>query len=206
MRTAIYIDGFNLYYGAVKGTGFKWLDIEKMMETLLGTGFNLVSIKYFTAIVSERSPQDKSPINQQVYIRALESSDLVRVYLGHFLTHSTWMRTADDPARSVRVLKTEEKGSDVNMATHLLVDGFRNDYDCAVLVSNDSDLSEPFRTVREELGKKTGLVNPHKRRVSKQLAKHADFIKQIRPGLLQASLFPDQLSDAKGTIKKPSSW
>ena len=39
----------------------------------------------------------------------------------------------------VSVLKLEEKQSDVNLATALLVDGFNSDYDAAVIVSNDTD-------------------------------------------------------------------
>ncbi len=29
-RSIVYIDGFNLYYGSVRGTSFKWLDIEQL--------------------------------------------------------------------------------------------------------------------------------------------------------------------------------
>ena len=35
MRTSIYIDGFNLYYGAVKGTPYKWLDFRAAFGMLL---------------------------------------------------------------------------------------------------------------------------------------------------------------------------
>lgn len=206
MRTSVYIDGFNLYYGAVKGTPYKWLDLEKMVGSLLGEGHDLVRIKYFTAIVSARSPNDRSALNQQLYLRAVRSNPLIEVHLGHFMTHPVPMRLVSDPSRSVRVIKTEEKGSDVNLATHMVVDGFHDEYDCAVMITNDSDLSEPFRVVREVLGKRTGVICPHNRRVSQQLAKHANFIKKIRAGLLGASQLPDQLSDAKGEIHKPKSW
>ena len=87
MRTAVYIDGFNLYYGAVKGTPYKWLDLEKMVGSLLGKGHDLVRIKYFTAIVSARSRNDRSALNQQLYLRAVRSNPLIEVHLGHFMTH-----------------------------------------------------------------------------------------------------------------------
>ena len=206
MRTAVYIDGFNLYYGAVRGTPYKWLDIEKMVSTLIGNGHDLVHIKYFTAIVSARSSTDRSALNQQLYLRALKANPKLHVYLGHFLTHPVSMRLASDTSQSVRVVKTEEKGSDVNLATHLLVDGFQDQYDCAVIITNDSDLSEPFRVVKEVLGKRTGVICPHNRRVSQQLAKHAHFIKKIRKGLLGASQLPNQIYDAKGLIQKPQNW
>jgi uncharacterized LabA/DUF88 family protein len=200
----VYIDGFNLYYGAVKGTEYKWLDLEKMITTLLGQQHELVQIKYFSAIVSGRSRGDRSPINQQIYLRALESNPLIEVHLGHFLTHTVPMRLADN-SRTVLVKKTEEKGSDVNLATHMLVDGFRDKYDCAVMITNDSDLAEPFRVVRDELNKRVGVICPHKR-VSQQLAKYAQFTKKIRAGLLSVSQLPDQVHDAKGVINKPPNW
>lgn len=206
MRTSVYIDGFNLYYGAVKGTPYKWLDLEKMVSVLLGDRHELVRIKYFTAIVSARSPDDRSALNQQLYLRALRSNPLIDIHLGHFLTHPVRMRLEHDTSKSVSVLKTEEKGSDVNLATHMVVDGFQDKYDCAVIVTNDSDLSEPFRVVQQVLGKRTGVICPHNRHVSQQLAKHAHFTKKIRAGLLSVSQLPDQLNDKKGEINKPTNW
>lgn len=103
------------------------------------------------------------------------------------------------------VIKTEEKGSDVNLATHLLHDGVRGLYDTAIVVSNDSDLLEPIRIVRRNYGKTVGLLNPQEK-PSKQLRKNTDFVKQIRRGPLAACQFPPTLTDAKGTITKPSSW
>ena len=105
----------------------------------------------------------------------------------------------------VRVIKTEEKGSDVNPATHLLHDAHMNRYDIAVVVTNDSDLLEPIRIVRGELRKKIGILNPHPH-PSRALLPHADFIKQIRPGVLKVSQFPAFLTDAHGTFTKPTTW
>jgi hypothetical protein len=95
--------------------------------------------------------------------------------------------------------------SDVNLATHLLLDGFRRDYECAVVVSNDSDLLEPIRVVRCELGPPVGLINPH-RHPSAALVSQATFIKQIRPGLLAKCQLPDTLTDANGVFHKPLVW
>ena len=67
----------------------------------------------------------------------------------------------DDGPRTVEVIKTQEKGSDVNLATFLLLDAFRQESDIAVVISNDSDLKEPIRVLIEELGVPVGLVNPH---------------------------------------------
>jgi hypothetical protein len=72
-------------------------------------------------------------------------------------------------------------------------------------VSNDSDLLEPIKIVRDELGKKVGILNPHKR-PSRALLPHIDFIKHIRPGVLQASQFPARMSDQHGSFTKPAAW
>jgi hypothetical protein len=105
----------------------------------------------------------------------------------------------------VRVIKTEEKGSDVNLGTHLLNDGYKQDYEVAVVITNDSDLLEPIRIVRHELGLPVGILNPHKR-PSRVLLQHASFIKQIRKGVLAASQFAPILADNIGVFHKPSAW
>ena len=105
----------------------------------------------------------------------------------------------------VRVMKTEEKGSDVNLASHLLHDAHMGRFDLGVVISNDSDLLEPIKLVREHLKKRIGVLNPHKH-PSRAILPHIDFIKQIRAGVLQAAQFAPTLSDQHGTFTKPTSW
>lgn len=104
-----------------------------------------------------------------------------------------------------RVVKTEEKGSDVNIATMLLVDAFDDLFDCAVLVSNDSDLKEPLAIVRQRFGKTIGLLNPQKN-ASRALLPLAHFVKPIRYSALNLAQFPAQLADTTGTFTKPVRW
>ncbi|MBY0113081.1 MAG: NYN domain-containing protein [Phycisphaerales bacterium] len=206
MRTAIYVDGFNLYFGAVKDTPLKWLDIHAMCRMLLPS-HEIVRIRYFTAIVSAREPGDQSPVNQNVYLRALRTCPFLSVHLGHFLTHVKKLPLVNPIGDQTfaKVLKTEEKGSDVNLATYLLRDAFRDEYDAAVLVTNDSDLLEPVKVVKQELRKTVGIICPHKH-PSKQLLAQATFMKQIRQGVLEACQLPPILTDSKGTIHKPTDW
>ena len=205
--TNVYIDGFNFYYGALRKTPYRWVNPEQLCQFLLPKN-TLGQIKYFTALVSARPGDPDQPVRQQLYLRALRTLPKLSVHLGHFLTHEVTMPMvvpAGQPQKYVRVIKTEEKGSDVNLATHLLHDAHRGAFDIAVVVSNDSDLLEPIKIVRQQLGKKVGVLNPQKN-PSRAILPHIDFIKQIRAGALHASQFQATLTDTHGTFTKPVTW
>jgi uncharacterized LabA/DUF88 family protein len=207
-RTFVYVDGFNLYYGAVKGTPFRWLNIRRLCELLL-PHHSVSSIKYFTARVSARGDDPDKPTRQQIYLRALRTLPGLEIVYGSFLSHDVMMPLAEPSAgspRFVKVTRTEEKGSDVNIATHLMHDAYRRTFEAAVLITNDSDLLEPIRIVRRELHLEVGILNPHRQTPSRVLIQHSSFVKQIRSGALRASQFPDELSDSKGKFRKPRSW
>ena len=107
--------------------------------------------------------------------------------------------------RTVEVLDTEEKGSDVNLATYLLLDGFVNDYEMAVVISNDSDLKLPIKMAKTKLRKRIGVFDPSRKR-SFELHSASSWYRPIRSGPLSVSQFPDRLSDGKGVITKPVGW
>ena len=204
LRTNVYIDGFNFYYGAVKGTPYRWLDFAQFCAVLLPRD-TIHRIRYYTAQVKPRPHDPDQAVRQATYLRALRTIPNLTIHEGHFLSHVVSMPSAANPARMVDVIKTEEKGSDVNLAAHLLRDGFTGDFDIAVVVSNDSDLLEPIRIVQSELGKPVGILNPQKH-PSVVLKNEAKFFKSIRRSALAKCQFPPVLTDAGGAIKKPSSW
>ena len=162
------MDGFNPFYGALKrrGAGVKWLDLSALGRRLLPQN-DVILIRYFTARVSARPHDPGLPDRQQAYLRALTASPDVRVHLGEFKVSYPLMAEyvpaapADRPPRMVRVIKTEEKGSDVNIGAYMMLDACQGRCDVAVLMTNDSDLQEPVRLVRHELGIPVGVVNPH---------------------------------------------
>lgn len=204
-RTFVYVDGFNLFYGAVKGTPYKWLDIGKLCQIMLPKD-NVRAIKYFTAQVSGRPTDPDKAIRQQVYWRALRTNPEISIILGHFLTHSVRMTvTGKTPPQRVWVDKTEEKGSDVNLASHLLHDAFKGHFDVAVLITNDSDLALPVRMVREVCKLPVGILNPHQNH-SVELKRLATFIKRIRQSDVISAQFPDVMTDHKGSFPKPGDW
>ena len=162
MATNNYVDAFNLYYGCLKGTPYRWLDLGALCRRLLPKD-DVHRIRYFTATVSARPDNPHAPQRQQVYLRALETIPGFSIHYGHYLSHVTRMPLARPRrgARTVEVMKTEEKGSDVNLATFLLLDVFKRDCQVAVVISNDSDLKLPIEVAQDELGLRVGVVNPH---------------------------------------------
>ncbi len=207
MKTNVYIDAFNLYFGCLKGTPFKWLDLDKLSRLILPR-HTINKIKYFTARVKPRPNDPTQPNRQQIYIRALCTIPNLSVIYGHFLSHNVWLPLANSSGgktQYVRVIRTEEKGSDVNLATHLLNDAYQNDYEITAIISNDSDLVESVKIVRGQLGLKVGILNPH-RHPSRELQAHSDFFKKVRRGVLAVSQFPNTLTDSRGPITKPEAW
>lgn len=208
MRAIAYVDGFNLYYGCLRGTPYKWLNLDALFRRITPRD-DVVAIKYFTALLSARTRDPQQPARQETYLRALRTLPHVQVILGHFLQHTVRMPLANPVSggpQTVEVIKTEEKGSDVNLAVSMVHDAHRNLFDAALIVSNDSDLTGAARIVRQDLGKVVGVLNPSSRRTSRSLAAVATFVKQIRRGPLAKSQFPDMLEDARGRITRPASW
>lgn len=104
---------------------------------------------------------------------------------------------------------TEEKGTDVNLATYLLMDGYEDDYEQALVISNDADLALPISIVRDKLQRPIGIVNPNidpKEVMPKELRDAATFNRRIRKSVLVKCQFPPTLQDTTGTITKPSTW
>lgn len=207
MRTYAYVDAFNLYYGCLRKTPYRWLNLAELCRLLLPKN-DVLRIKYFTAHVGARPGDPNQPIRQQLYLRALATLPLVEVHYGHYLSHKVRMPLAHPVPGGPRfadVIKTEEKGSDVNLATHLISDAYEDRYDVAALITNDSDLLGPVELVSKRLGKKVGILNPQKHPAF-VLKNAASFFKQIREGVLAASQFPPTMSDMVGSFHKPPSW
>lgn len=175
MDTHVYIDGFNLYYGLLKSRPNKWLDLEKFCDQLLPKN-TVRKIYYFTAKVDARPHDPDQPTRQLAYLQALATLPRVEIHLGTFMTQVVSQVVVDtDPAtgRPLRVagtpviktapggapvkayvLKSEEKGSDVNLAACLLRDAYRKACTCAVIISNDSDLITPIAMAKADCGLK----------------------------------------------------
>lgn len=243
MRVGVYIDGFNLYYGARRqcgrGTaGWRWLDLRKLMANAIAAqsgwaGAAIERIVYCTAPISGRD----NPVGQQeqdTYLRALQHSKSIdELSLGNYvyrvstaplavegrnrspvLTNPAWpVKVKDgsgteDPAATfmVSVARREEKGSDVNVASHLLIDVLESKVDAVVVVSNDSDLEYPVRQAR--LRVPVGLINPSGSRPAAKLAgAPSDGVgSHWWYRLSEADYKAAQFPNAVGHLTKPPPW
>jgi uncharacterized LabA/DUF88 family protein len=216
-RTVVYIDGFNLYYRALKSTGHKWLNLTALMAAVLPPACQVVRINYYTARISGRT-DPTAPARQHAYLRALSTLPEVQIHYGNFLAHQKWAGLVQPPdfrpaftlpagaaPQVAYVWKTEEKGSDVNLGVHLVRDAFTGAFDEAAVLTNDTDLIEPLRIVTQEAGKPVTLLTPVNQ-PSVGLVKASTRLRHIVP-YLGPCLFPDTLQLANGrTVTKPSGW
>lgn len=260
IQTYVYVDGFNLYYGAVKGTPYKWLNPVTLAALLLPSTHVIGRVKYFTARVSGASDPD-APKRQQAFLSALASLAQVEIHYGRFLSKTIWRPvmnlpvagatihsptaaslppgdhavdggTLTAPSRvTVGVYPTkglarprkkgparmplanaliaevhtmEEKGSDVNLASHLLNDAWKGSFDAAAVLSNDTDLITPIQMVSVQLGKPVFVVCPGRWQMAPGLQNVATYVRHIRSSMLAASQFPDPIPGT--TIRKPAGW
>jgi len=207
--TNVYVDGFNLYY-ALRKTPYKWLDLGAVFRQLL-PNHQVQRIRYFTARIKPRPDDLHAPDRQDAYLAALASVPGLSIHYGQFLASKTYMRLVDPPRPpdlpTVRVHKMEEKGSDVNIATWMLIDAFEDDCDEAVLVTNDSDLAFPMQVIAQRLGRPVGLVSPTDSAPSRALMRERPaFVRRIRSGLLAASQFPQEVQVGERTLYRPDGW
>ena len=160
-KVIAYIDGFNLFYSSLKKTKNKWLDLASMCEALLKPEQELVAVKYFSAQVGSNSRSPEKSFRQKIYLEALQTNPKVHVKLGYFSIHKTKMPLAVDWDKGklsmVEVMKTEEKGTDVNLAVQMAVDAVRGAFDYAMLFSNDSDMAYSVQIAVKECNRKVGL-------------------------------------------------
>lgn len=230
-RTAIYVDGYNLYYGRLRDTPFKWLDLVALFSAILRVQDNAAqvqAVKFFTAPALARfaSHGQTSVEAQHRYHRALENlyPDIFSITLG---AHSMDAGGALLPTyqeglpydRNVRtrVWKIEEKKTDVNLAMAMYRDAAKGLFDQVVLCSNDSDAEPMLAALREDFAAiRIGVVTPVRppipgkgasRGFSTSLAQHADWVRRhILDEELQAAQLREVIPTGRKAIRKPAHW
>lgn len=215
MPTAIvYVDGFNLYRRSLERyPEARWLDLPALFDAML-PDYDVSHVHYFTAMIRAGVGDDpSSPIRQQSYIRALETTGRVTTHLGTYRMDVRLMpkhpaELVDGELSRIAVRKTEEKGSDVNLAVRALLDAHRTAADLYCIVTNDSDQVTTIRALQEEVGVDVCWISPmSSTRQSKALKKtNPSRIECITGEALMASQFPDRVQAGKQTLHRPESW
>ena len=199
-RVIVYIDGFNLYFG-MREAGFdqcRWLNLRKLAENFLQPNQELTAIKYFTSRVSHNPDKQK---RQSTYIDALESQNIKIVY-GNYQDGSEECRRCGHSWRNAK-----EKMTDVNIATAIIIDAFKDEYDMALLISGDSDLTPPIKSIHENFKNKRVAIGfpPKRHNSSMALVAKGSFI--IGRKKLVDSQFEDEVISKIGyKLKIPESW
>jgi len=222
MSTYLYVDGFNLYYGAFgrergwASGSYKWLDVAALAGHVWPACAPIMKTRYFTALVKAPPNDPQMAVRQQAYLRALRSFG-AEVHLGTFKLRRRDVKLLGMPSQlppytpsivlsaEAQIGKYDEKGSDVNLATYLVRDAAKGDSTKAIVVSNDSDLVEPLRVVRSDFGIDVYLINPQRRAVA-ELSRAANGTRDITLATLAGCQLPPQLTDAVGMITKPAAW
>lgn len=218
MRVRGYVDGFNLYKGALEGTGHKWLDLAALCDRLAGSRVDRVA--YCTAPLVALPGDPDVVVRQQMYLRALSGNPRIDIFKGKFReTRPRMHRVADErcrccsgqiaprcgccTGRTIQVVKFEEKGSDVQLAVQLVADAYRDLFDLALVISNDSDLQPAIHAVLRVDGKQVKVVSPRKggRALSGTSRGY------LSNGLLRSSQMPNVVVDGVGRpVTKPAPW
>lgn len=245
MRVGVYVDGFNLYYGA-RGLcgrstpGWRWLDLRSLVCSLIAARrnweeANVDRLVYCTARIDQATNRSGF-VDQDVYLKALKAGRVAdQIEFGHYvvrvkqapmatrrsggaglpqLVHPRWPimvkgtsgTALTDALFMVSYADREEKGSDVNVASHLLVDVLTQRVDAVVVVSNDSDLRFPIQFARHRVP--VGVVNPSPSRLAGALRGEPDtgVGRHWWRQLTAADLKAHQLPDPTGGYRKPEGW
>ena len=230
----MYVDGLNFYSAVRDRPETKWVDFGALADRLVPRGGSLSEVKYFTSQISEKASEDSdAPRRQRVLIRAVRAMG-VEVLEGKFKVPDDWRAISSRgnwadrlrpplPAEvlddygdhfashdlrpwKARVELPQEKFTDVAIASHLLRDFYRGACDCAIVVSNDSDLRPAIELAVED-GHHVGVFSPMGT-VSRDLARVASWAKPVRVELVSQCQMPDevQVPGTSHTLNRPASW
>lgn len=210
----VYVDGFNLYKGQLENRpAHKWLNLVSLFDDVLDD-FRVAHVHYFTARIKGRmNPEDpQAPDRQDAYIRALRTLDRLTVHDDSLFTvHHGFAREWVDgkerpPLTRHHVYKVQEKGSDVKLATQLLMDALDGASDTYVVVSSDSDLARPIEVTRTRFNARVGVLYPRDERTKLFEAAGIDFSLYLRPSYAARNQLPDVVHTAKRPVRRPPSW
>lgn len=205
----VYIDGFNLYFGALKPRPqFKWLNLRKFAEQLYPSR-KIGKVYYFTSEIHREHDLDLAPKRQTAYLKVLADSgvEIVKGNFKHREKHLRLVGQVGPVTQLAHVWQFEEKGSDVNLASYLLRDVYVSGLRHALVVSGDSDLTNALNFAREA-GTHIALAIPDRHENgNEELKNSADYVQFVKASQLEASQFSKAVIIASGReIVRPKEW
>lgn len=224
MKTILYVDGYNLYYGLLKSTPYKWLDLVKLLGKIAHENtedLELVSVKFFTAPIKVNfaSNAGNSQKSQQDYHRALQTLYTeFSLILGYFDATEGWFPRHQKPVDrndTVKAWKLEEKQTDVNIALDMYRDISNGKTEQVILVSNDSDLVPALKAIKEDFPSAIiGAIMPiikrgtdKSRSPNASISKYTDWTRNhVNESELEKAQLPELIPTKKKPIRKPHYW
>jgi uncharacterized LabA/DUF88 family protein len=226
MDTVVYIDGYNLFYGRLRNSPYKWLDIVKLFDHIIKIqtpSSTLVKVKYFTAPVKANfaSHGRDAVTAQNNYHRALQTlyPELLEIINGYHTVEKgsppRYSKPIDKDDR-VDVWKFEEKQTDVNIALAMYKDALTPSIQHQVLVSSDSDLEPALKLIKADMPSiQQGIIFPRRkpvqgskgRSVNQSLSQYADWNRSyILDSECQLAQLKEIVPTQKKAISKPEYW
>jgi uncharacterized LabA/DUF88 family protein len=214
LKTIVYVDGFNLYYGVLRRSKYKWLDLWHLFgSSILNSELTeLIELRYYTApILGKMCDDPESVQRQRQYLQALRKLYPAKIAIieGKMIATKPLKRLTTEPFDKVQVHHFEEKKTDVNLAVDMVCDALSDRCDQIVLCSNDSDLEPALTRIKQtKSGIRIGLISPvqnnNQRFISKDLITLADWHKFIKPQNLASSQLPSKIPNT--SIQIPNAW
>lgn len=176
----------------------RWLNVAQLAQNLLKPTQEIVAVKYFTSRVSNNPNKQK---RQTIYLEALETQGVEIIY-GHYQSNSI------ECNRCGHIwMDQKEKMTDVNIATHLIVDAYQDRYDMAMLISGDSDLVPPIKAVHSLFKQKRVFVSFPPKRHNQTVAVAAKGSQTIGRKSLADSQLPATITKSDGyVVARPVEW
>ena len=203
-RTNVYIDGFNLYFGLrdARLKRFFWLDVVALSQSMLKPDQTLEHVHYFTARLHHTGGNAADLKRQNTYLDALDTLNPLTIHEGRYLAKYVTCKNCGNRRKTY-----EEKETDVNIAIQLVLDANDDNFDTAILLSGDSDLTTPVRQVRARFPHKRVVIAFPPRRNSEALKNLAVAHFNVGHDKIRRSQLPDPIYTASGVkLERPVTW
>lgn len=218
MKTIVFIDGYNLYYGIVRPTPYKWLDIVRLFqEHILLPDTELLEVRYYTApVLGSLCDDPESPQRQRQYLQALRKlhPEKLTILEGKLVKSTPILRLAEaipeaPELTTAKVITLTEKKTDVNIASDMLSAVFLGQCEQVVLCSNDSDMEGALKAIRQHcpairVGLAPPIANPDYRRICKELKTLSHWVKIPTLEAMAEAQLPNKIPGT--SITKPGKW